>query len=46
MIFYARKISKKSENRFKNMTVLRYMDDKTCKTCERTMDIYNFDEGF
>ena len=27
------------------MTVLRYMDDKTCKTCERTMDIDNFDEG-
>jgi hypothetical protein len=24
------------------MVVLRYMDDKTCKTCERTMDI---DEG-
>ena len=40
-----RKISKKSENRFKKMTVLRYMDDKTCKTCERTMDIDNFDEG-
>jgi uncharacterized CHY-type Zn-finger protein len=45
VIFYARKISKKSENRFKKMTVLRYMDDKTCKTCERTMDIDNFDEG-
>ena len=27
------------------MTVLRYMDDKTCKICERTMDIDNFDEG-
>ena len=27
------------------MTVLRYMDDKTCKTCERTMDIDDFDEG-
>ena len=27
------------------MTVLRYMGDKTCKTCERTMDIDNFDEG-
>ena len=27
------------------MTVLRYMDDKTCKTCEKTMDIDNFDEG-
>ena len=29
----------------KNMTVLRYMGDETCKTCERTMDIDNFDEG-
>jgi hypothetical protein len=27
------------------MIVLRYMDDKTCKTCERTMDIDIFDEG-
>ena len=27
------------------MTVLRYMGDETCKTCERTMDIDNFDEG-
>ena len=27
------------------MIVARYMDDKTCKTCERTMDIDNFDEG-
>ena len=27
------------------MIVLRYMNDKTCKTCERTMDIGNFDEG-
>ena len=27
------------------MTVLRFMEDKTCKTCERTVDIYNFKEG-
>ena len=27
------------------MTVLRYMGDKTWTTCERTMDIDNFDEG-
>ena len=27
------------------MTVLGYMGDKTRKTCERTMDIDNFDEG-
>ena len=27
------------------MTVSRYMDDKTCKTSERTMDIDNFDKG-
>ena len=25
------------------MIVSRYMDDKTCKTCERTMDIDNFE---
>jgi len=30
---------------FKKMNVLRYMEDKTCKTCERTLDIDNFDEG-
>ena len=27
------------------MTVLRFMEDKTCKTCERTMGIYIFNEG-
>ena len=27
------------------MTVLIFMEDKTCKTCERTMDINNFIEG-
>lgn len=27
------------------MIVLRYMEDKTCKICERTMDMDNFDEG-
>ena len=26
---------------FKKMTVLIFMEDKTCKTCERTMDINN-----
>ena len=30
---------------FKKMTVLIFMEDKTCKTCERTMDINNFNEG-
>ena len=30
---------------FKKMTVLIFMEDKTCKTCERTMDINNFYEG-
>jgi len=27
------------------MTVLIFMEDKTCKTCERTMDINNSNEG-
>ena len=27
------------------MIVLRYMEDKTCNHCERTMTIDNFDEG-
>ena len=27
------------------MIASRYMDDKTCKTCEKTMDIDNFAEG-
>ena len=26
---------------FKKMHVLIFMEDKTCKTCERTMDINN-----
>ena len=34
----------KSESIFKKMTVLISMEDKTCKTCERTMDINNFSE--
>ena len=32
-------------NLFKRILVLRYMKDKTCKDCERTMTIDNFDEG-
>ena len=28
------------------MIVSRCMDDKTCRTCEKTMDIDIFDEGF
>ena len=36
----------KSKYMFKKMTVPRYMEDKPCKTCERTMVIDSFDEGF
>ena len=32
-------------NLFKRILALRYMEDKTCKNCERIMTIDNFDEG-